>query len=101
MKRGLNIIIKYQQIISLLVCQCINLVYIGRARRFNTLKVSVRVTKTFRSCRPAWLEMDRKVCPIATTSHTSSYEMQFSSSEIDIIGNGARFGHLCLYVHCC
>ena len=29
------------------------------------------VTKTFRSCKPAWLEMDRKVCPTATTSlHT-------------------------------
>ena len=24
---------------------------------------SIRVTKTFTSCRPAWLEMDQKVCP--------------------------------------
>ena len=28
---------------------------------------SVRITKTFRSCRPAWLEIDPKVCPTATT----------------------------------
>ena len=34
----------------------------------NDLWDSVRVTKTFRSCRPAWLEMDRKFCPTATTS---------------------------------
>ena len=29
---------------------------------------SVRVTKTFRSCGLAWLEMDRKFCPTATTA---------------------------------
>ena len=34
----------------------------------NDLWDSVRVTKPFRSCRPAWLEMDRKFCPTATTS---------------------------------
>ena len=34
----------------------------------NDLWDSVRVTKTFRSCRPAWLEMDRKFCPTDTTS---------------------------------
>ena len=34
----------------------------------NDLWDSVRVTKTFRSCRPAWLEMNRKFCPTATTS---------------------------------
>ena len=34
----------------------------------NELGDSVRVTKTFRSCRPAWLGMDRKVCTTATTS---------------------------------
>ena len=28
----------------------------------------LRITKTFRSCRPAWMEMDRKICPTATTS---------------------------------
>ena len=28
----------------------------------------LRITKRFRSCWPAWLEMDRKVCPSATTS---------------------------------
>ena len=27
-----------------------------------------KVFRPFRSCRPAWLEMDRKFCPNATTS---------------------------------
>ena len=28
----------------------------------------LRITKTFKSCRPAWLEMDRKISPTPTTS---------------------------------
>ena len=36
------------------------------------LEDNVRVTKTYRSCRPAWLEMDRKACPIPSiTLHFS------------------------------
>ena len=37
----------------------------------NDIGESVRVTKTFRSCRPAWLEMDRKVCPTTNTCLSS------------------------------
>ena len=40
--------------------------------QLNELGDSVRVTKTFTSCRPSWLEMDSKVGPTATTSLLSN-----------------------------
>ena len=39
--------------------------------KLNELGDSVRVTKTFRSCRPALLEMNRKVCPKLLLHFTS------------------------------
>ena len=42
----------------------------------------LRVTKTFRSCIPAWLEMDRKVCPTATTSLHITMDEQNIFSQI-------------------
>ena len=49
---------------------------------YTVLWDSVRVTKTFRSCRPAWLEMDRKICPTATTS--LPFNMSQSKSAIPL-----------------
>ena len=46
----------------------------------NVLGDSVRVTKTFKSCWPAWLEMHRKVCPTATnTLHFNKKPPQWCS----------------------
>lgn len=39
-----------------------------------------RVSKTLRSCRPAWMEIDRTVCPTATTS-LPSWSRQQSATD--------------------
>ena len=58
------------------VMRCSNYVNLDRMHMLNELGDSVTATKTFRSCRPTWLEMVLKVCYYYYYLHFASLNVE-------------------------